>query len=236
MLQRRAALNPDVVPLPRLQFKRDEDKEDKGIGPDTHFLKEVVTDGIDRGMQSKHTSRGKPFRGSRYYFTRGAVPGLVLSGTPRIAGFDQVVLDVPLKLEDVIQAFLSVCPALRHAVRKEAVKKIITNFFPVSIPEESGSRAGTSIFVKQSMASYPLQNNVDVVLYPATLAYNKEEGSIKCWMDAAPLTADHILLRPFQEGLDNALALPESEMAQLLEVFQAKRGTNIAASDAIFAE
>ena len=234
LFQRRAALHPNLKPLPRFQFKHE---EDEGIVPDTHFLKEIVRDGIERGMQVKYRVRGKPFEGARYYFTQGPVPGVAVTAKARKGPFDQVVLEVDLELEDLIQALLSVSPALRNAVRKEAVKSIYTNFFPVSIPEENGRRVGTSIYLKkQSLSDYPIQLATEVVLYPSTLSYNNAEGTIKCCIGASPLTADGILLRNYQEGVDNAVLIPETEMTQLLGVFQTKRDRKVAAADTIFAE
>ena len=239
LLQRRAAIHPDVKPLPRLHFKKEEDQEGQSLVIDTHMKKEIVRDGIENGMQVKHAARGRPYGGARYYFTQGPVPGIVVSATARKGNFDQVVLDVlDMELEELIHALLSVSPALRNAVRKESVKNISTNFFPLAIPQECGGPGvGTSIYLKkQAVTDYSTQRPTEAVLYPSTLSYNNTEGDIKCCIGASPLTSDDILLRDCQEGVDDVLLIPESEMTQLLDVFQAKRGRKVAAADAIFAE
>ena len=122
---------------------------------------------------------------------------------------------------------------------KDSVKNISTNFPPLAIHEDCGRvGVGTSIYLKkQLLPDYSTQHPTQAVLYPSTLSHNNMVGHIKCCIGVSFLTADDILLQNYQEDGDNALIIPESEMAQLLDVFSAKRGRKVtAAADAIFGE
>ena len=86
LFQQRAAHHPNLKPLPRFHFKNEDDKEGQSLN--THIQKEIVRDGIEHRIQVKHTVRGKPFGGARYYFTQGPVPGVLVSATARKGAFD----------------------------------------------------------------------------------------------------------------------------------------------------
>ena len=199
-------------------------REDEGIGPDATFRKEIISDGIDQGVQVRHSSRGKPWNregatnGIRYYYTQGPVPGLIRAGTARRGPFDQVIVDVCMNFDNVVASLLSVSPSLRQAVRNPDVKRVSTNFFPMTVSEGGGKEFCTSIYMPQSMSDYP-HHLTDFVLYPATLSYDK--NTIKCRVAAVPFTSDEVLLRPFQ-ATDYQEEVCVSHITQLLEVFKDK--------------
>ena len=230
LFQRRAAANPTLNPLPKLFVDQRPTTrlEDEGIGPDATFRKEIISDGIEQGVQVRHSSRGKQWNPQsddqgattriRYYYTQGPVPGLIRAGTARLGPYDQVIVDLCMNFDNVVAALLSVSPSLRQAVRNPAVKRVSTNFFPMTVSEGEGKQFCTSIYMPQSMSDYP-GRLTDFVLYPATLSYDK--NAIKCRVAAVPFTSDKVLLRPFQTT-DDQEEVSVSHITQLLEVFKDK--------------
>ena len=228
LFQRRAAANPTLNPLPKLfvDQRSPTRREDEGVGPDPTFRKEIIADGIDQGVQVRHSSRGKPWNhpretiGTRYYYTQGPVPGMIRPAKAHQGPFDRVIVNVYMNFDNVLACLLSVSPSLRQAVRNPDVKRVSTNFFPITVTEGDGKRFCTSIYIQPSMSVYP-HHFTDVVLYPATLSFDKSENEVKCRLGVVPTTSDEILLRPFQTT-DYQEEVCVSHISQLLEVFKDK--------------
>ena len=224
LLDRRLASNPLLKPLEKLKCSL----------PTTKFRVELISDGIERGVQAKYSSRGCQYptncAGTRFHYTVGAIPALITRGTARQGSFGQVVVDVGMKLEAIITALLSTALPLRRALRCDNVKKLKSNFFPVSMrPDEKGEKQrGTAIYVKECkqvpLSVFQFGHPSDVLVYPSTLSYNRDHHVFTCRLGVVPAdgVADSSFdVRSFCDGDDDgAVDIPPSEMANMMESFK----------------
>ena len=95
---------------------------------------EVVFNGIEEGMQVKCNAKGRHYPllspGTWYYYTRGAVPALVVKRCPPNGNFGQVALHLGDTVEDLTKILMRSSRPLQHALHRDSVDKIPVNFYP----------------------------------------------------------------------------------------------------------
>lgn len=202
------------------------------VNPTTFFKMEIVRDGLENRMQVRHDRKGREYQivgpGTRFYYTRGAVPGLKATGTARKSNYPgQVILEVAVALETLIEFFLKTSILVRRSVKREDVKGFGTNFFPVSPGPDKASRS--HIYVANSkqmpLSSFSLDRECQVYIYPSTLSYVKDRNVLKCRLGAVPISSMSNIgcsVRDFVEVRDASMEIPDSEIALLGDGFNKK--------------
>lgn len=204
------------------------------IVPTTFFKMEVVSNGVDSGMQVKHEKKGREYPvvypGTKFHYTKGSLPALKATATARKARFSgQVVLEVALTLETLLEVLLKTSCVVRHSTKCQNVEAFITNFSPLSSGQGQDMPSRTQLYVAGTkhvpLSSFPLDRECQVYIYPSTLSFNKEKRLLKCRLCAVPLSflADSsCVARVFQEDHDASMEIPSSKMLLLGEGFLKK--------------
>ena len=254
LFARRAATNVDLTPLPKLVIP--------SPAPTSWVSStEVVMDGIENGVQVKYNAKGRQYPltspGTQHYYTRGALPALVLKGTVRKGNFGQIALHLSADMEDLVKILLKTSHPVRYSLQRDSVKRIQTNFFPhhsqhpreEDVDDEDSEEVQKENVVlylsetKQvSLTCFKENQECQVYVYPSTCAYNREKQLFKCRLAAVPLSSCNSLeftQRQFDEDKDVFLTIPQPHLSSMVELFMCKwrhdeEYDEIAVSRAIF--
>ena len=215
LARRMDAGRSDVMPLPKLVIP--------SPLPSNLFSLEIITDGIEHQAQVKYSTKGREYAatcpGTRFYYTRGALPAVQLTATPRKGRFGQVELHLATDVESLMRVLLVSCHPLRFAVSNASIKVIQTNILP------SANRR-CIVYLSESqqvpLSSFRLDEEVSVHVYPSTCSYNREKGVFKCRLGAVSVNALDSLNfgeRKFEPGHDPAFNIPPPELCAMVESF-----------------
>lgn len=239
LLERRMAANPELTPLPKLKMPSPAiaasltplpKRKVPCPVPTVLFKNIIITDGVEEQVQVKYSNKGCEYPtvapGTRFYYTRGALPAMVVKAKARKAQHGQLVLQLSVGMDELIKAMLTTCHPLRYAVQRDATESIRGNFYPSAGCQGEWK---SIVYLKESiqwpLSSFQSDEEYEVYLFPSACAYNREKRLFKCRLDAIPVQSCGILNiaeRKYDEDQDYTLDIPASELNSMVELFLLK--------------
>ena len=188
---------------------------------------QIIRDGIAKGVtvrpMTKRVKYSKLSQDIVHHYTEGALPATPVKGTAKRSRFSQLVMDVPLTLEQTGRSFIKSSPSLRTTPESGKMQDLSTNFFPTSVKKGGKRFHGLSIYLSDSntfpLDSFTMETASNVYGYPSTLSYNKDTGLVRVKLGVFSSTLDGLVVRAFDERLDTQEVVVGRDLARLQEVF-----------------
>eukprot|EP00117_Sycon_ciliatum_P033377 scpid89489/ scgid25696/ len=195
---------------------------------------EFVVDGVSKGLQTRHKSKGKKYpelaAGWSFHHTEGPLSAIKVKGVARKGKYGQVVVELSKELRCVVAALLRVSPSIRRALQSERVHRVATNFYPTKISSGDGTTkhgCDVHVYVKGTsttpIEAFRVRTMEDYYLYPSTISWKKESRTYKCTLGIIPYShvgESRTSQRTCKQNEDNILVVPCDTLDQLLKVFE----------------